>query len=172
VVNPMTRVIAQPVRINAQPIHWGINPFLHSANTTNAKTYAGINIHKVGSLNAMRGFYTTARANPTAARSPRPDAGGSLLGEPVRTATAQSPLAASSQLLQLFNGYWRPRFRERAQQQAADLHRLESTNLVKLIKAELHAQQRDAARHWLYLICPMTNTVENDVRRLMAQLPK
>jgi hypothetical protein len=90
----------------------------------------------------------------------------------VRTATARSALVSRSILLQPFNGYPRPRLWERAQQQAANLRRLEPSNLVKLIEAELHAQQWDAARHWLYLICPTTNTAENDIRRLMAQQPK
>jgi tetratricopeptide (TPR) repeat protein len=62
-------------------------------------------------------------------------------------------------------------------QQAADLRRLEPTNLVKLIEAELHAQQWDAARQSLRKLQQTEwpsrfNTVENDIRRLLDQLPK
>ena len=62
-------------------------------------------------------------------------------------------------------------------QQAADLRRLEPTNLVKLIEAEIHAKQWDAARQSLRKLQQTDwpsrfNTVENDIRRLLDQLPK
>jgi tetratricopeptide (TPR) repeat protein len=62
-------------------------------------------------------------------------------------------------------------------QQAAELRRFEPTNLVKLIEAEVHAKQWDAARQSIRKLQQTEwpsrfNTVENDIRRLSDQLPK
>ena len=61
--------------------------------------------------------------------------------------------------------------------EAADLRRLEPTNLIKLIEAELHAKQWDAARESLEKLQQTEwpsrfNNVPNDIGRLLSQLPK
>ena len=61
--------------------------------------------------------------------------------------------------------------------EAADLRRLEPTNLIKLIEAELHAKQLDAARDSLKKLQQTEwpsrfNNVNNDIGRLLNQLPK
>ncbi len=62
-------------------------------------------------------------------------------------------------------------------QAAADLRRLEPTGLVKLAEAQLHQQQWDAARQSIRKLertewPSRFNTIENDIRRLQAALPK
>ncbi len=62
-------------------------------------------------------------------------------------------------------------------EEAANLRRLEPTNLIKLIEAELHAKRRDAARQSIRKLQKTDwpsrfNNVQFDIRRLQDQLPK
>jgi len=61
--------------------------------------------------------------------------------------------------------------------EAAELRRLEPTNLIKLIEAELHAKQWRAARESLDKVQKTEwpsrfANVQNDLRRLLNELPK
>ena len=62
-------------------------------------------------------------------------------------------------------------------EQAAELRRLEPTNLVKFAQAEIQAKQWDAARQSIRKLQKTEwpsrfNTIEADIRRLQEQLPK
>ena len=62
-------------------------------------------------------------------------------------------------------------------EQAAELRRLEPTNLVRLAQAEIHAKQWNEARQSIRKLQKTEwpsrfNTIESDIRRLQEQLPK